>query len=87
MKGSDLVIHCKCFLISKALEDIGVPTGKGEEARLCFLVSEIESVRECMDDDGNCKSDTECLVYLKSGNNFIIDMSYDKVLDLWLNNI
>lgn len=59
-------INCHCFLYNKNLEDLGVPT-QDELARVSFDISEVQCVRECIDDKTQEISQNECIIYFKGG--------------------
>jgi len=66
---------CKCFLISKKLDEMDIKQ-RGEEANLLIDLDQVESVRELIDDFTEEISEVECMVYLKSGQSFVVGRSY-----------
>lgn len=82
--GNNLLIQCHCFLINKILDELSVPQ-QGELARVTFLASDVSSVREYMEDNGEKISETECVVWFKNGLSLNIDLSYEEALSVIFN--
>jgi len=76
------IIEVNCFLIDRKLLEMEI-NQSGEAARLSINLDSIESVREIMDDRTDEISKNECCVYMKSGENFIIEMTYDELVFQW----
>jgi competence transcription factor ComK len=74
-------ISTNCFLYNKNKSDAGIPT-EDIAARLCFFISDVSSVHECIKDKSTDDEETtidpdRCIVYFKNGTSAEIDMSYD----------
>lgn len=72
------LIETTCNLIDKKIAEMDIPQ-QGEPVRFCFLKSQFESARETFGQDDKFKEGV-VLIYLKSGENIIINMSYDDLL-------
>lgn len=70
----DKWIECECFVIDRNLNEMNIKQ-EGTPVRFSFLASQIASYRESGEDDG----EGECLIYFKSGDNIIINMSYNTI--------
>lgn len=70
-------IETNCFLMNKRLADLDVKT-EDVPAKIAFLKSAVDSFREILDDDGEVEKD-ECVVYMRSGDTFVIQMSYNNL--------
>lgn len=69
-------IECNCFLINKKLADLDVPT-QDTPARITFRACDVTSFREIVEEEEI--SEKECIVYMNSGDSFVIDMPYDEL--------
>lgn len=69
-------IECNCFLINKKLADLDVPT-EDTPARISFRGEDVSSFREIIEEDEISKK--ECIVYMSSGDSFVIDMPYEEL--------
>lgn len=71
------MIETTCNLIDKKLNEMEIQQ-EGTPVRMSFCKSRVESYRECLGDDDAARPN-EVLVYFKSGENIIINMSYDEL--------
>lgn len=74
------VIQSQCFLVSRQLEDIGVPQ-KVEPARFVFNRFEVESIREVFNDISGEPEEDEVMLYFKSGSSIVIKSSFDDAMN------
>lgn len=72
------MIETTCFLIDSKIKDLGI-SPEPEPVKCSFLPSQIEGIRENINDDETEVCSTECLIYFKSGTSLIVQMSYDEV--------
>lgn len=75
-----MIIEVNVFLIDRKLMELDIPQD-GEKARMLLDLSNVEAIRDCLDADG--KSKDECLVCFKSGENIIVDQSYNAMRKVW----
>lgn len=78
-----MFVEANCFLIDKKLNEMGIDQ-KSTKAKVLFHINEVESVRECVDDekDENEISKEQCLVTLHSGDSWIIDKTFEFISNL-----
>lgn len=72
-----------CFLFNQKVEDL---TGKPSEENLAKITIETQSIesvveRWCTEKDEIDKG--RCMVYMKSGDNFLIGNSYESMVQIW----
>lgn len=70
-------IETTCNLIDRKLSEMEVQQD-GTAVRMFFSKSQIEHFRECLGDDDDVK-ENEVALFFKSGENIIINMSYDEL--------
>jgi hypothetical protein len=73
-----MYIELECFLLNKTLINLDVKQ-TAEPARLSVDLNSIESFRESMDDETQEISTKECLISLKSGDSYIVNIGYDEL--------
>lgn len=74
------MIECDICLYDKSLEELGIEP-KDEDDLVCKMSlneNSIDAVRQSINKDGVVNKD-KCIVYLRSGETFLIGLSYDFV--------
>lgn len=75
------MIKGKCLLYNKHLDDLGVKT-PDIEAKISLPKSEISHWRETVLGDETEVSDKHCMIYMKNGDFFQIDIPFEKVEEI-----
>jgi hypothetical protein len=71
------LIETECQLVDRKLQDMEI-NQDGIPVRFAFIKSQVESIREILDDDNEVKTDEVC-IYFKSGESIIISMSFNEL--------
>lgn len=77
------ILETTCFLLDRQLLELDVKQ-ESVPVECVIVVSQIEAVRQCFDESGNI-SETNCIIYFKSGETLEIGTSFNTIKDLLLN--
>ena len=78
-------IELTCFLYNKKMvEDLGIET-EDIIAKITIDTNNIETVRERVEDGDDKVCKKTCILYMKSGESFMIGKLYTEMIKTWLN--
>ena len=67
-------LKCKVEIYNKELSDLGIDSDESIWADAIIFKSEISAMRESLSEPG------KCIVYIKSGDSFVLNDSYQNIL-------